>query len=194
MDRRDALKQISALVGGVIALPIANGFLAARSVASPPPRGAPITWAPASLNAHQNELVTTIAELIIPQTNTPGAKAARVNQFVDLIVSTGFNTEEKDRFFAGMLETEAFCKEKYGRDFSVCSQPEQTKLLLALEEEFRTSGEISLRANFFNMMKQFTLVGYYTSEIGATQELRKPVMGYYPGCTPFDGTEAAWAW
>ena len=55
-----------------------------------------------TLNPHQNATVTTIAEIIIPQTNTPGAKAARVNEFIDLILTEWYDEEEKSTFMTGL--------------------------------------------------------------------------------------------
>ena len=59
-----------------------------------------------SLNPHQNATVTTISELIIPQTNTPGAKAARVNEFIDLILTEWYDEEEKSIFMTGLTDVD----------------------------------------------------------------------------------------
>lgn len=198
MNRREALKTISAILGGSIALPIASGFLAGCGPSVPGANSG--AWRPRALTEKQNEIVTIIAERIIPQTDTPGAAAARVNEFIDLIVNDWFSTSEKQAFFNGMEAALAYCSERYKKDFVTCSDTEQTTLLVELENEFRADGKNSAinnaspRAEFLNTMKQFTLIGYYTSETGASEELRVPPMGQYLGNEPFDENSRAWAW
>ena len=62
-----------------------------------------------TLNPHQNATVTIISEIIIPQTNTPGAKAARVNEFIDLILSEWYDDEEKSTFLTGLTDVDSAC-------------------------------------------------------------------------------------
>lgn len=198
MNRRDALKAISAMLGGSIALPIASGFLAGCGPSTPESKNG--AWRPRALTARQNEIVTIVAERIIPQTDTPGATAARVNEFIDLIVNDWFSTSEKQAFFDGMDAALAYCSERYKKDFKSCSDTEQTALLVELENEYRadrnnaSKSNASPRAEFLNTMKQFTLIGFYTSETGASEELRVPPMGQYLGNEPFDENSRAWAW
>lgn len=198
MNRRDALKAISAMLGGSIALPIASGFLAGCGPSTPDSKnGARLNgaWRPKALTARQNEIVTVIAERIIPQTDTPGATAARVNEFIDVIVNDWFSTSEKQAFFDGMDAALEYCTERYKKDFGNCSDVEQTALLVELEIEYRENENgASPRAEFLNTMKQFTLIGFYTSETGASEELRVPPMGQYLGNEPFDENSRAWAW
>jgi hypothetical protein len=152
-------------------------------------------WQLRELTQDQNELVTLIAERIIPQTDTPGASAAKVNEFIDLMLHDWFSADEKARFFAGMAAALAFCREKYREDFMLCAEAEQIALLIELENEFYVNqSNPPPRAEFLHMMKQFTLIGYYTSEIGAGQELRLPPMGEYLGDVPLDENSRAWAW
>jgi len=189
MDRRKALKQFSLILGGAIATPLASGFLAGCSTSENN------SWKPKALTADQNKLVTIISELIIPQTDTPGAKMAKVNEFIDVIVADWFSKNEKKDFLLGLKNTLLYCNKKYKKEFLQCSADEQTIVLTDLENEFLSTKENpSLRANFLNLMKQFTLIGFYTSEIGATQELRLPLMGQYLGNEPFDENSTAWAW
>lgn len=191
MDRREALKKISLILGGTIALPIATGFLAGCT----PDSVAVKTQTLSALSIEQDKLVTVIAELIIPQTNTPGATAAGVNKFIDTMVFHWFSDSEKADFFTGMQDASNYCKEINGKDFLQCSEKEQIELLTALEREFLAmKNGPSKKAQFFNTMKQFTLIGFYTSEVGATQELRMPIMGQYLGDIPLGENDAAWAW
>ena len=70
-----------------------------------------------TLNPHQNATVTTIAEIIIPQTTTPGAKAARVNEFIDLILTEWYDEEEKSTFMTGLADVDSRTRDLYGKDF-----------------------------------------------------------------------------
>ena len=70
-----------------------------------------------TLNPHQNATVTTISEIIIPQTDTPGAKGARVNEFIDLIVTEWYDDEEKSIFLTGLTEIDASARSLFGQGF-----------------------------------------------------------------------------
>ena len=73
-----------------------------------------------TLNPRQNATVTTIAELIIPQTNTPGARAARVNEFIDLILSEWYDDEERSTFLSGLADVDVRARDLWGKDFVEC--------------------------------------------------------------------------
>lgn len=149
-----------------------------------------------TLNAQQDATVTTIAELIIPQTDTPGAKAVKVNQFIDLILSEWYDAPDTARFLAGLADVDARCQNLYGKRFTECAESQQTEILSALDEEalvlLRTtvadtteSAAIKPTGNFFQMMKKLTLIGYYTSEVGFEEELHASIIPpTHAGCAP----------
>ena len=148
-----------------------------------------------TLNPHQNATVTTIAEIIIPQTDTPGAKAARVNDFIDLILSEWYDDEEKATFLTGLADVDARARAVFGRDFVDCAEKAQVEMLQALDDEvaaLRDLGRHRRRSlppegNFFFMIKQLTLVGYYTSQIGFEQELHGEIIpSRHAGCAPLE--------
>ena len=188
MNRREALKRVAALVGGTLSIPT---VAAALSGCQPSGSGSLMTF-----TADQAELVATIAERIIPATDTPGARAAGVHRFIDLILAETALPEDRERFLAGLDAVDAQCEEDYGQPFLACTPEEQNDLLTQWDEAAFGNGASSSPDTppFFQMMKELTLVGYYTSEIGATQELRfDPVMGRYDPCVPFDEIGRAWA-
>ncbi len=88
-----------------------------------------------TLNPHQNTTITTIAEMIIPQTNTPGAKAARVNEFIDLILTDWFDDRREIEFYDGLEDVDSRAQDLFGKDFVSAGQKQQAQLLQALEEE-----------------------------------------------------------
>jgi hypothetical protein len=149
-----------------------------------------------TLNSHQNDTVTTIAELIIPQTNTPGAKAARVNEFIDLMVAEWYDDEEKSIFLGGLADIDVRTRGMCGKDFIQCDEKQQVELLQALDDEVaadRSQTDVRRRRtrppekNFFFMMKQLTLVGYYTSQVGFEQELHGEIIpSRHAPCVPLE--------
>jgi hypothetical protein len=147
-----------------------------------------------TLNPHQNATVTTIAEAIIPQTSTPGAKAARVNEFIDLILTEWYDEEEKSTFLTGLADVDSRTRELYGKNFVECGEKQQVEILQALDDEVAARTEDVRRRrnrppekNFFFMIKQLTLVGYYTSQIGFEQELHGEIIpSRHAGCVPLE--------
>lgn len=147
-------------------------------------------------------MVTTIAELILPATDTPGAKAARVNEFIDLLLTDWFDESDRERFVNGLEGLEAESRGSFDRPFLELGASEARALLQPLDSEAVEMRVAALRSGsrnvaglpFFGMMKEMTLVGYYTSEIGATQELAyDAVSGSFAGCVPFDEIGRTWA-
>lgn len=151
-----------------------------------------------TLNPQQNATVTTIAELIIPQTNTPGAKAARVNEFIDLILTEWYDEEEKSTFMTGLADVDSRTRDLYGKDFIDCIEKQQVEILQALDDEVAAREENARRRrthppqkNFFFMMKQLTLVGYYTSQVGFEQELHGEIIpARHAACVPLEAEAA----
>jgi Gluconate 2-dehydrogenase subunit 3 len=153
-----------------------------------------------TLNPQQNAMVTTISEIIIPQTDTPGAKAARVNEFIDLILTEWYDDEEKAIFLTGLTEVDTRTRDLVGKNFVDCGEKLQVEILRALDDEVAEARAEIRRGssrrrpperNFFFMIKQLTLIGYYTSQIGFEQELHGEIIpARHSGCVPLDGEAA----
>jgi hypothetical protein len=155
-----------------------------------------------TLSPRQNETVTTIAEMIIPATDTPGAKGAKVNEFIDLLLTEWYEPAETKEFLAGLADVDARSKKKFSADFIDCTPPQQTELLKQLDGEamdfaakqkqaVTTSRTSPLQqttpapSNFFYTMKKLTLTGYYTSQIGFSKELGEFIIPpEHAGCAP----------
>ena len=186
ISRRQALQEVALLLGGAISAPTVAGVL---STATRRAWAAAPAWAPRTLSPAQLELVATVAEHIIPQTDTPGARGAGVHRFVDTLLSDHYPAEERTRFLAGLADVDARAQAAHGKSFIACTPPQQVALLTALDEAAYPSVRVdSARPPetwFFRRMKEVTLVGYYTSEIGASRELRVNPMGTYLGDIPF---------
>jgi len=138
---------------------------------------------------HQNETVATIAELIIPKTDTPGARDAGVPAFIDVMVAEWAGDEERKMFTAGLANVDTRARAMFAKDFIACTPEQQTQLLTTLDAELArlrdTKADTS--KNFLAGMKWLTLTGYYTSEVCATSELHyRVVPGRYEPCYPLD--------
>jgi hypothetical protein len=184
MQRREALR----LLAGTVAVPVLAGlpveplFELGRSLHRRT-AGRKLQV----LDPHQDETVATIAELIIPKTETPGARAARVNEFVDLILAEWYDDDERERFLAGLADADARSQDAFGKPFVEGTDGEQVALLKVLDDEAVELQALSPDAPdpFFRQMKWLTLYGYYTSELGITRELRTPIIPpRYDGCAP----------
>ena len=137
-------------------------------------------------------------DLIIPVTDTPGAKAARVNEFMDLILTEWATEDERNRFLAGLNDMDVQSNALFGRKFIECTTLQQTRCcnlsttrwiaafaLPSAVDFLRDYPCLQLRGEFFRSFKLMTLHGYYTSEIGMTQELKREIIpGAYHGCAP----------
>lgn len=190
MQRREALR----LLASAAALPLLSrkAFSMFQAVHEQLPEQAVMR----TLNPHQNATVTTIAEIIIPQTDTPGAKAARVNEFIDLILTEWYDDEERSIFLTGLTEIDASARNLLGKDFIDCEEKFQTEILRGLDDEVASDRSAVRRGssrrrpperNFFFMIKQLTLIGYYTSQIGFEQELHGEIIpARHAGCVPLE--------
>lgn len=209
MDRREVLKSIGLFLGTTLSSSTLAGALAGDRVAA-----AGATFTPRLLSPGQVELVATIADLIIPATETPGARVAGVQEFIDLMIAEWMTPAERDHFLAGLGEVDRLARKRHGGEFVECTEPQQVELLTRLEKKALKEQEKRRKATrkrareegkgsgdgeegpkpFFSHMKELTLVGYYTSEIGASEELNYVIVfDEYQGCLPVDEVGAAWS-
>lgn len=151
-----------------------------------------------TLTPHQNRTVVAMIDSIIPVTDTPGAKAARVNEFMDVILSDWAMEDERARFLAGLHDVDGQSNALFGKNFIDVSTLQQTTLLQALDDSVDWQHRplpgkdalldypcMQLKGDFFRSFKLMTIHGYYTSEIGKTQELKQEIIpGSFHGCAP----------
>jgi hypothetical protein len=179
MNRRDALR----FLAGTAAFPVVPQDLLALG------RRLRVTRSRTrALDARQTETVATIAELIVPETDTPGARAAGVPEFIDLMLAEWYDAEDRERFAQGLADVDARARALWGRPYVECAPAQQTHLLTVLDQEVTAAREARADPgrHFFHTMKRLTLIGYYTSEIGATRELHyRTIPGRLEGCVPF---------
>ena len=154
-------------------------------------RGAPLRV----LSPHQNATVVALSDVILPATDTPGAKAALVNEFIDLLLADWYAPEDRDRILAGLADLDTRARAAFGKDFVDGTAAEQAALLTALDDAAaRWSATPQATRGpqpFYREIKWLTLFGYYTSEIGAEQEQHYAIVpGRYVPCAPADTASA----
>ena len=140
-------------------------------------------FTPRWLSPVELETITTICELIIPETDTPGATAAKVNQYVDFVMSEAAENRQIG-FRRGLRLLDELSRERYGRDFNPLDTEQQVALLEALAEP-RATGDMD-GADFFREIKALTTEGFYRSEEGMREELGfhgADFLDSFDGCT-----------
>lgn len=143
-------------------------------------------------------LADEVAETILPRTElTPGAKDAGVGRFINIIVTECYDETEQQIFLAGMANLDERSKQAYGKDFLKTDAQQKHDLLLALEEEIaaqKAAQQAGTPPHYYSMIKQLSLLGFLTSEVGMTKAMRyAPVPGRFDPCVPYQEGEKAWA-
>ena len=179
MNRREVLL----LLAGAAAVP--NDLLAMGRAVHKKARAGTLR----ALTPQQNETVATIAELIIPKTDTPGAREAGVPAFIVVMLADWGDDDQRQMFTAGLANVDERSRTAFGKNFVSCTPDQQAEILEDLDYELArlrdTKSDTS--KNFFSAMKWLTLTGYYTSEIGATSEQHfRVVPGRYEPCYPVE--------
>lgn len=235
ITRREAVTRTALFLGGTLAASSISGVNGTAWARASTP-----DWRADTLSAEQRELVATIAEHIIPATDTPGARAAGVDRFIDALLTDYYKTDERTRFLQGLSDVDARAQREHGAPFLKTTAAQQVALLAAMDAESyppprvlekaeplnaervrmrdslarqsSTAASVSdptrpsadggggeaarrevERGWFFRRMKELTLLGYYTSEAGAMQELKVNPMGIYRGDIPYRSIGHAWA-
>lgn len=189
MNRREALSAVSFLLGGTIIG--AEVFLSGCSKSTPASQAG-------LFSSDSISLLDEIGETILPTTeSSPGAKEARVGEFMNVIVTDCYTADEQKIFADGLIKLNDLSKSGYGKDFLSLNSGERHALLLTLEEEashYDKTKKAEDPAHYYVMIKQLTLWGYFSSEAGATKALRHvAVPGRYEACITLEKGQKAWA-
>jgi gluconate 2-dehydrogenase gamma chain len=200
MNRRELLQQVASLMGGALSAPAVLGILAGCA----PKHSA--SWQPLFLSKEEGAIVEDIAELIIPRTATPGAKDVGVPAFIDVMLKEVYPTEDQGRFVSGLRDFDAEARRAHGKAFLDLDPAVRLALVqkahdAAVAEEKALEKKMNvpltkLRRPFVLMMKELTLLGFFTSQIGATQVLQyEAVPGGFQACIPLAeaGNGKTWA-
>lgn len=210
MDRRELLKMIAVLTGGVVVG--GEVFLTGCKNAD--------TTASTAFSEQDVAFLDEVGETILPATNTPGAKEAKVGQFMTTIVNDCYEESDQKTFHDGIKQLNDACDKKFSTSFLKATPQQRHDLLVDLDKEAKEHqkkrGEFNEEQNkkgkeasekgdknfkkeempnhYFSLMKQLTLWGYFTSKEGMTKALRyNPVPGRYEGCIDYKKGDKSFA-
>jgi len=190
MNRRDALSRVALLLGGTI---VGGEMFLSGCTNTDKNIGATGT----NFSNDDVAFLDEVAETILPATNTPGAKEAKVGDFMTRIVRDCYTEKDQKIFLEGMQKLNEASKKKNGHGFMASSPAERHDLLVELDKEqkdYQGKKKKDDPTHYFRMMKELTLWGYFTSEAGATKALRYvAVPGRYEGCIDYKKGDKAWA-
>lgn len=179
IDRRTALAGVVAMFGTAVFAPIARAAGIAPGASLPViSEGPPSTPV---FTASQRALMTALSERILPTTDTPGAIAAEVPAFIEKLLADWAMPEDRVPILAGLDAIEARSMQDYKVPATRATAVQHDALLtLAMNDQLPSGGV------FFIAFRQLVITGYYTSEIGITQEREYlPVPGKYDGAFPY---------
>jgi gluconate 2-dehydrogenase gamma chain len=227
MNRRELLQRVAILMGGAISAPAVLGVLNGCS-------RQPGTSPPLVLDEAQRAIIAEVAEIIIPRTDTPGAKDVGVPQFIESMLQDALSGEDRESFLSGLQDFEAQAQRAHGKPFLELSQPQRVAFAQGVHdsalaevkarrqqrrgwEELEQKGTMPVGAlrsikkqlttmlhgdahrsvrPFILTMKELSLLGFFTSAVGATQILQYlPVPGRLQACIPLSeaGNGKTWA-
>jgi hypothetical protein len=190
MNRREALSAVAVILGGTVA-----GSEFFLTGCKNPEKKA--DTAGVNFDKDQVAMLDEISETIIPTTDTPGAKAARVGEFMTVMVRDCYEEKNQKAFMEGLNKIDKASDKKFNKSFMEANAQQRHDLLVELDKEqkeYTKNKKDEDPAHYFRLMKELTLLGYFTSEIGATKALRYvDIPGRYEGCIPYKKGEKAWA-
>jgi hypothetical protein len=189
MNRREALSRVALILGGTV---VGAGYFLEGCKPADKKASEGMNFTPDDV-AYLDE----ISETIIPTTNTPGAKAAKVGAFMTVMIKDCYEENDQKIFREGMDELNKESDKKFDKVFMEITPQQRHQLLVAIDKEakdYAKNKKDDDPTHYFRMMKELTLLGYFTSEIGATQALRYVESpGRYEGCMPYKKGDRAWA-
>jgi len=219
MNRRDAIKRTTFLLGAGLSVGTLSGIMAG---CQPEQKTADLDWIPQFLDNNQANLIAEIAERIVPQTDTPGAKDVGVPQFIETLIAEYYQKDDQDKIVKGLVEVDKKAQELYQKDFVTLSAEEMDKVLIVFDVEAKKQAkkigkemekeglkdknrfntlpyDVNKKwrnrdVHFFRMIKEMTWSGYFLSEVGATEVLQySHIPGEYVGCVPLEEVGVAYS-
>lgn len=188
MDRRNAVKRVALLMGGALTASTLSVMLEGCAHEMRSGKGT-------SFTEDEKKMVSRISDLIIPRTDTPGAVDAGVPEFIVMMMQECYPDKDQDTFHKGLAAFDKQCKKLYGSTFQSLSPEKQETAVSGLDtqvlsDKHADAGDLV----FYRNLKELTLLGYFTSEPGATKALRYvQIPGHYDGDVPYHKGDKAWA-
>ena len=184
LTRRNAIRNAVLLLGGSISVaqisPLISNVAAMDA-----------NYRPKFLSKHHFQMTKNLVDLIIPESDTPGALTANVHQFIDLMLDGWAASDTQLRFLDNFNNIDSRSMAMTGKIFADANKTRQIKLLEELDRESFSDNSTDI---FFREFKALVVFGYYSSEDGASVELRYDrIPGGYIGCIPFSEVGRSWS-
>ena len=188
MKRREAIKSVALLMGSALSLSTLTVF---QSGCNPSPEKLSGVFSP-----EHKKLFDDIADIIIPETTSPGAREAQVGRVIATILEDCYKPEDQNVVINSLNELDKVSYEQFQTSFQKVTLIDKTKLIEELDEKAYTlnNEERTDIHNGYKIIKELTLLGYFTSEAGVTQALNyNMVPGRFDGCVDLKPGQKAWA-
>lgn len=188
LERRDLLKGLAVVLGAAIS----PACQRAAEVPAAQRMAGVARW-----SLEQRAIAHRCADLIMPATDTPSALAVGVGEFMDYVASVWLQQSELEELLAGLNGLQQEAQRQYTKNFVDLSEMEQVQLLTQMETAssvLNASSQEELRSKVFARLKELTVVGYYSSEVGAKQErVYVPMPGRYDGYFKLNKVGRQWS-
>jgi hypothetical protein len=178
ISRREALHKTAMAIGTAVSTPTLIAFLKG---CTPKPE---LNWKPKFFTEEQARFISEISEIILPKTDTPGAKELGVPQFIEDIIALCSESEVQERFVLGLEDFRNDVVEKHGKPFFSIDLKQQQEIVGKINTslQYNNAGLDDILF-FYRKIKEITILGYFTTEVGATQVLQyKAIPTEYKGC------------
>lgn len=183
MNRRRAIQQTAYLLGGAVSASVIAGVMSGCQ-----PKGER-DWIPQFLTKEQAVTIGEIAETILPETDTPGAKSLHLTEFIDLMLKDVFNGYDQLQFPKKLAKFEEECQFFIGKKFVNGTPDERQKFLVLQEKKALIHQQQTGEKSFINKIKELVLTGYFTSEYAITELMNyNPIPTKFEGCVDIEGS------
>ena len=188
LERRDLLKGLAVVLGAAIS----PACQRAAEVPAAQRMAGVARW-----SLEQRAIAHRCADLMMPATDTPSALAVGVGEFMDYVASVWLQQSELEELLAGLNGLQEEAQRQYTKNFVDLSEMEQVQLLTQMEtagSALNAGSQEELRSKVFARLKELTVVGYYSSEVGVKRErVYVPVPGRYDGYFKLNKVGRQWS-
>jgi gluconate 2-dehydrogenase gamma chain len=200
MNRREAIQKAAWVLGYTLTGPALVGIMNGCKV-DPSSTETSLSF----FTQDEYKTIKSLADIIIPQTDTPGAVEVGVPTFIDQLIDQTYSTLDKESLKERLKSFESDCHAMYNKSFHACTEEQQIAWVKKQHEQAFQGESIQGGSGWWNAgignkkpfileMKELILLGFFTSEVGATQVLQySMVPGPYQGCVPLEKVGKTWA-
>ncbi|MDF1659784.1 MAG: gluconate 2-dehydrogenase subunit 3 family protein [Verrucomicrobiales bacterium] len=168
IDRRAAVQRISLMFGGALSTQLTSALMGEVTN----------TGDSVDVTEAMEALLAEVADVIIPETDTPGAKEAGAHEFIIRVMRDCYELEPQQKFYAGLARIDERSQAAYQKTFVELTRPEQIEIIMETAKKDK---------GYFKQVKQLTQVGYFSSELGITTNLQyMPIPGRFEGDVPYE--------